>query len=265
MMNNSGKKQSLDKHSPLPLYYQLKSLIEEKITSGEYLSGELIPSENQFCKQYGISRTTVRQAINNLVSAGKLVRTQGRGTFVSKSRIEKPTYRLMGFNQDMIALGIKPSSKIIQFAPVLPNFQVRTDLQLEENEAAVYIEILRFIDGEIVGFDTSYYPFKRFVHLLDEDLSNKSIYQVMRSKFDTIPTRYTYHIEAMHCPREIANHLEITPNDIIMHVFGLVYDQNDIPFEFSEEFYRADRYSFRAEVQVDRNERFGGFRREKLD
>ena len=261
MKDKSGTDNNLAKHSPLPLYYQLKTLIEERIASGEYKPGELIPSENQLCKQYSISRTTVRQAIISLVNSGKLIRTQGRGTFVAKSRIEKPTYRLLGFNQDMIDRGVTPTTKILQFVPVLPNDNVRTSLQLEENEAAVYIELLRFADGEVVGLDTSYYPFKRFLKILDEDLTNKSLYNVMRSKFNTFPTRYTYHIEAMHCPREISDHLDIASSDIVMHVFGVVYDQNDVPFEFSEEFYRADRYGFRAEVHIDNNDRFGGLPR----
>jgi len=253
----------LDKHSPLPLYYQLEAFIDHLIESGEFSPGEMIPSENQFCKQFNISRTTVRQAINNLVNSGKLVRTQGRGTFVAKSRIEKPTYRLAGFNQDMKEMGIKPGTKILQFSPVLPPSQVRSSLQMEENEVAIYIEVLRFADNQVVGLDTSYYPFKRFFKILDEDLNDRSVYQVLRQKFDTYPTRYTYQIEADNCPREIANHLELNPSDIVLHVFGVVYDQNDAPYEFSEEYYRADRYAFRAEVLVKHNERFGGIRSKK--
>jgi len=260
MMSDAQKNKSvLDAHSPIPLYYQLKNWLEEKIDAGDYHPGDQIPSENQLCDQHGISRTTTRQAINLLVSAGKLTRTQGRGTFVNKSRIEKPTFRLAGFNHDMHQIGIKPGSEILQFTPILPPPQVITKLQMKENEAAVFVEILRFADDKIVGIDRSYFAFKRFLKLLDEDLCNKSLYQVLRTKFNTHPTRHSYHIEACRCPREIADNLDIDPSGIVLHVVGTTYDQNDMPFEFSDEYYRADRFSFRAEIQVGDNERFGGF------
>jgi GntR family transcriptional regulator len=249
----------LHNHSPIPLYYQLKDLLEEQIASGSFQPGEMIPSENQLCKSYQISRTTVRQALNELVGSGVLVRTQGKGTFVSKSFLEKPAARLSGFNQNMKEIGVKPGSEVLQFAPIVPSFQARTRLHLAENEAAIYIKLLRFANDEVVGIDSSFFPFKRFLKLLDEDFSNQSIYHVFRTKFDTHPTRHTYQIEAIRCPREIANDLEVTPADIVLHVFGIVYDQNDIPFEFSEEFYRADRYAFQAEIRVNEEERFKGF------
>ena len=76
----------LDVQNPIPLYYQLKGIIEEQISSGELKPGDKIPSENSLCEKYQVSRTTTRQAITELVNIGKVVRTQGRGTFVTQYR-----------------------------------------------------------------------------------------------------------------------------------------------------------------------------------
>ena len=248
----------LDPHSPIPLYYQLKELLESLIDAKEFKPGERIPSENELCGIYNISRTTVRQAINELVNSGKLMRTQGRGTFVSNNRIEKPTYRLSGFNQDMKDLGLKPKSKVLQFAPVMPPQHVRESLHLEENEAAIYLERLRFANNEVVGLDGSYFPFKRFIKLLDEDLENRSLYDLLKSKFNTTPARSTYYVEAHRCPRDLATHFQISPADPVLFLREIVYDQDDIPFEYGDEYYRADRYTFRVEIRKSERESFKG-------
>jgi GntR family transcriptional regulator len=83
----------LDKRSHLPLHQQLKAAIEDRILSGEWLPGTQVPSERELCEQYQISRITVRQALSALVTEGRLIRTQGRGTFVAWPRIEQQLTR----------------------------------------------------------------------------------------------------------------------------------------------------------------------------
>lgn len=258
-MADKGRKQGvLDKHNPVPLYYQLKNLIEEHIASGEYKPGDPIPSENQLCEQYNISRTTVRQAISELVSTGKLTRTQGRGTFVSTPVIEKPAYRLTGFTQDMKDLGKNPHSKTLLLAPIMPPHNVREALLMEENEAAIILKRQRFSGDAVLGLDISYFSFKRFYKLLDEDLSNTSLYQVLQNKFTTVPSRSNYNISSMRCPREIANLVDLEHGDPILFFRELVFDQNGIPFEFGEEYYRSDRFIFRVEIRKHEDEYFRG-------
>lgn len=248
----------LDVHSPVPLYYQLKNLLEEQIASGVYKPGDMIPSENKLCDIYAISRTTVRQAIHELVNSGKLTRTQGRGTFIADSYTEKPVDKLFGFTSDMKETGQIPRSKVLQFAPLIPAKHVRVGLRLEENEAAIILRRLRFAEENVLGLAVSYLPFKRFFKLLDENMEDNSLYKTLELKFDTIPLRSVYNVETQRCPREIAKLLEIAPGDPILFLQEVVYDQNDVPFEFVEEFYRSDRFSFRVEIRRHQNESFRG-------
>lgn len=74
----------LNKNSSIPVYYQLKEIIQKRIQSSEYVEGGIIPSERELAKDFGISRMTVRQALNQMVAEGSLVREKGRGTFVAK-------------------------------------------------------------------------------------------------------------------------------------------------------------------------------------
>lgn len=99
--------------SPLPRYYQLKEIMREKIRSGEWKPGDLIPSERELGEQYGISRMTARQAITELVNEGLFYREQGKGTFVSRRKITQQLIHLTGFTEDMKARGQQPGTRVL--------------------------------------------------------------------------------------------------------------------------------------------------------
>ena len=125
----------LDKRSYLPLHQQLKAAIEDRILSGEWLPGTQVPSERELCEQYHISRITVRQALAALVMEGRLVRTQGRGTFVASPRIEQQLTQLTGFTQDMQARGKRPSAQVLEAGSIsaLPNVACALKIKVGEN------------------------------------------------------------------------------------------------------------------------------------
>ena len=248
----------LDEHSPIPLYYQLEKILEDQISAGFFKPGEKIPSENALCRQYGVSRTTVRQAISELVNTNKLVRTQGKGTFIADPHVIKPFYTLSGFSKDMQIQGLVPHSKVLKLAPIIPPIHITRAIKIKEHEAAILVKRLRYAGGKVMGLELCYYPFHRFSGLLEEDLVNNSLYDLLINKYDTIPSRSIFNIEAMKCPREVADLLQITPADSVLYLNELIRDQNDRVFEYGEEFYRGDRYTFRVEIQKHKEESFHG-------
>ena len=143
----------LDAENPIPLYFQLKTIIESRIAAGEFNPGDKIPSENQLCEDYGVSRTTARQAIAELVNIGKLVRTQGRGTFVAHLHTDRMLYRLTGFSSDMKKQGFSPSSKVLDFRVLIPTFGIAKILQLNPTDAVIFFNRLRFIDENLMGYE----------------------------------------------------------------------------------------------------------------
>jgi len=94
--------QVINKYSNVPLYSQLKNLIIQKIESGEYAGDTRIPSEQEFCDMYGISRPTVRQAINELTSNGYLYKQKGKGTFVTKAKTKVNIKNYSGFTDSVL-------------------------------------------------------------------------------------------------------------------------------------------------------------------
>src|SRR5918994_5276433 len=101
------------KTGPLPRYYQLKEVIRERIRSGDWAPGTLIPSERQLCERYGISRMTARQSITDLVNEGLLYREQGKGTYVGRPKIAQQLLRLTGFTEDMKVREQRPGAKVL--------------------------------------------------------------------------------------------------------------------------------------------------------
>jgi len=243
----------LDSSSPIPLYYQLKSLLEEQIRSGMLKPGQKIPSENELCEMYRISRTTARQALNELVQAGKLTRTQGRGTFVTDLHVKKPVAQLSGFTQDIERQGMRPFSKVLQFAAVIPPFEVAKTLGLKPNEAAIILKRLRGVDEKVLGMDIVYLSFSRFHEVLKHDMENQSFYNLLETEFNVVPTRSVDTIEAITLRGELAKILEAPDGMPALLLEEYVFDQDERLFEYCVNYFRGDRYVFHVEV-----EKFGG-------
>ena len=238
----------LDNNSPIPLYYQLKSFIENQISSGSWKPGEQIPSEAELCQEFQISRTTIRQAIGELVSQGKLKRTQGRGTFVTQYNIEKPLFFLIGFSQDMKLRGLKPSSRVLKFETIPPSAHITQFLRLKENEPAILVKRLRLADDQLMAIDNCYLPFNRYFAIMHENLENNSLYDLLAKKFDTVPVRSIRTIESVGCSPPEAELLDVKIGFPILYIVGTNFDQNDQPFEYAETFYRGDRFTFNIEI-----------------
>src|SRR5690348_17809161 len=115
----SGPMNTIFRNSPVPRYHQLKEILRERVRSGEWQPGDLIPSERELSESYSISRMTARQAITDLVNEGVFYREQGKGTFVSRNKITQQLMRLTGFTEDMSARGQHPSTQVLS-AQVCP-------------------------------------------------------------------------------------------------------------------------------------------------
>ena len=244
----------LDAQNPIPLYFQLKNIIENQISSGELKPGEKVPSENTLCERYQVSRTTARQAITELVNSGKIVRTQGRGSFVAQYPINKPPYRLTGFSADMKKQGFRPSSKILEFKVMLPSPEIARMLRIGPSDAVILINRLRYIDSLPMGVEYTYMPFNRFAGLMDEDLENNSLYETLINKFNTVPSRITINFEAVVSDKDLYELIQTEKETPFLHMTDITFDQNERLIEYSNSFYRGDRYSFQVEINKHQNE-----------
>lgn len=146
----------LDKGSPIPVYYQLKNIILQKIKNGEYPPDTLIPSERELGEALGISRMTVRQALNQLVSEGALTRQKGKGTFVCRTKFEQRN--IMSFSAIVRERGLEPATHLLDFKKDLQYPEINNMLAIDETKTFYYIKRLRLAGSMPVGIEEVYLP-----------------------------------------------------------------------------------------------------------
>jgi GntR family transcriptional regulator len=233
----------INKNSPVPIYHQLEEYIKQQIETGILREEAVIPSEREFAEVFQISRMTVRQAINNLVLEGYLTRQKGRGTFVSKKKVEQELQGMTSFTEDMLSRGMNPSSTLLSFQIIPADKNTALDLKIEENDSVYKIKRIRLADGAPMALETAYIPVE-IVPGLTEENSNLSLYQYIEQHLSLSISEATQEIEASIADSDDAKTLEINIGDPILLIQRISYLQDGIPFEIVKSTFRADRYRF---------------------
>ena len=232
----------LDKNSPVPLYYQFKVILREKIENGEWKVGEKIPTEKEFADLYHISITTVRQALNALTLEGILVRQQGKGTFVANPKIEKGPIALTSFTEEMAQRGMKAGSKVLHLGRSKANKRIARILKIPFGNNVTFIQRLRFADGEPMGIQSSYIPEALVPDLTESDLSG-SLYKLLENKYKLRIANAIEKYSSILLEKRISELLHLNYPAVGFMVERIAFLANGIPVEFVESTMRGDRYS----------------------
>ena len=233
----------INKNSPVPIYHQLEEYIKQQIENGSLEEESVIPSEREYAERFQISRMTVRQAINNLVSEGYLNRQKGRGTFVTKKKVEQELQGMTSFTEDMLSRGMNPSSILLSFQILAADKKTALALRIEETDSIYKIKRIRLADGAPMALETAYIPVE-IVPGLTEENSNLSLYQYIEESLALLISEATQEIEAATADLLDSETLEIKFGDPILLIERISYLQEGIPFELVKSTFRADRYRF---------------------
>ncbi|MBM7604166.1 GntR family transcriptional regulator [Metabacillus crassostreae] len=238
----------IDKHSPLPLYFQLEEQIKKTIESKELVPGDALPSERELSENYQISRMTVRQAITNLVNKGYLFREKGKGTFVSSQKFEQSLQGLTSFTEDMLARNLKPGSKLLHFEIYPADNDIKENLSLQDDELIYKIKRLRLANEEPIAIETSYLPVK-LVPGVTPDILDKSLYTYIENNLNLSIGHATQTVEAAIVNEEDSKHLKVNKGVPILLIQRETYLENGTPLEIVKSSYRADRYKFKIGIE----------------
>jgi GntR family transcriptional regulator len=239
----------LDKQSPIPIYYQIQKILLNKIEKGVWSPKTRLPSERELAEQFNVSRMTMRNALEGLERSGVLTREIGRGTFVAEPRLTSSLSTLTGFSAEMKALGKQASARVLRLETRLPFPKITNLMNLDPTQELVVAERLRFTDNEPMAIETCYLNFPDCRNLLQEDLTG-SLYQILISKFDLIPSHARQQITAGLSNKTESELLGIKTRSAVLRLNRLTCDQNQQPFEFVESTYRGDKYIFDAELTL---------------
>jgi GntR family transcriptional regulator len=234
----------LKKNSPVPLYYQIAEYLQEQIAAGSLSSGARIASERELSQQFGVSRMTVRQAINHLQSTGLVEVQQGIGTFVARPKHTYDASHLFGFSEEMGRRGDHLESVVLEQAPVRPPQHVADLLGIAEHSPVVKVTRLRKINGEPVLLETSFLPSALCPGLESADLATRSLYGLLETQYglSLLYTQQTMeYVPANEFEQEIFG---IGPGAAMILLEGVTYGEENLPIECFKAAYRADRCKF---------------------
>jgi DNA-binding GntR family transcriptional regulator len=230
----------IDRSSPTPLYFQLALAIEGAITGGTLPAGSRLDNEILLAQRYGLSRPTVRRAVQELVDKGLLVRKRGVGTQVIQPHVRR-SVELTSLYEDLERSGGAPTTEVLALERVPVPADVATELDLREGEEVVVVRRLRRSGGEPLALMTNYLP-GRFTPT-PEDLTERGLYQYLRGQGVHLRVAHQ-RIGARLARSEEARLLEEPPRAALLTMQRTAFDDVGVPVEFGRHVYRASRYDF---------------------
>ncbi|GAA1438460.1 GntR family transcriptional regulator [Leifsonia poae] len=231
----------LDHSGPVPLYFQVATRIETAILDGELPPGSRLENEIALGERLGLSRPTVRRAIQELVDKGLLVRRRGIGTQVVHGPVTRKV-ELTSLYDDLAGGGQQPTTTVLLHEIVPAGPRVASTLNLEENAPVLHVRRLRSADGVPVGILENYLP-NAFFDITEADLAEHGLYQLMRGRGTTMRVaRQT--IGARRASGDESALLEIDDGGPVLTMDRTAYDNSGSAVEFGHHCYRPDLYSF---------------------
>ena len=235
----------INKKGPVPIYYQLKQIILDKIKNGEWLPNSIILSERELCEIFEVSRMTIRQAINELVNEGILYRERGRGTFVRAPRVEQSN--IMSFTEAATKKGMEAETIVKIFKIDMPDINIADKLGLTKYEEVYYIQRIRMADKCIIGIEELYVPVKYFSNFQTKDLSG-SLYKVLNEDYGYSIGHIETSLEAI-IPKDNELKMFKTSNAIpLLKVTGVNITDNNLKLFYEESIYRSDKYILNVNI-----------------
>ena len=238
--------------SPLPKYYRLAERLRRQILSGELEPGAQLATEEQLCREYAMSRGTVRQAIRLLTDEGLLRREQGRGTFVTGPGGDAPLFSLTSFDEEMRRQHRQPSTRVLAAAVTPASPDVAERLEVREGAPVIRIERLRLADGRPVVHEMRELAQDLCPDLLEEDLTRHSIHSLLINKYRIPMVRMVHVVEAHRLTPDQARLLEASPGAPAFYVDRLTFTVQEgktRPAVWYRAIYRGDAYHMNAQFR----------------
>lgn len=240
----------IDKRLPTPAYLQLHAHLVESIESGAWPSGQALPSERDMASALGLSRMTVRRAIEEAVRDGLVERRRGSGTYVRSRRLEQTVDRVLGFSDEARLLGFRPGSRLLEVASVGADPEVAAALGCSEATSVRRISRIRTADDAPLALQVAYLRPSMHDLGIDDLERHTSLYAAIEVRFGVTPQRARQTITARLPSRSERRLLDIGRFDPVLALERVTFDADDAPFEYVRSAYRGDRYSLALDLRA---------------
>jgi len=233
----------------MPLYAQVEASLEAKVAKGGLQPGDQLPSEDELVRDFSVSRTTVRSAIQSLVRRGIVEIRRGIGTYVAHPRIIQELTSLTGFVEDMEAIGRTASARLLDWQEVQADATVARHLDLPLGALVVRIRRIRLSEKRPVSYDDTYLPADLGARVVTDDLEVLPIFTLLEEKYDTPLLEARYELEATVADHDTARALAIAVGSPIFLIERTSYATDGRPVDYERLHYRGDQVRFVTRLQ----------------
>ena len=235
-----------------PRYLQIVQQLRDRIQNGEYPPNTRIPTENELSVSMGVSRPTVRQALNLLEQEGRLTRVKGSGTYVTEPKIQHESTRfVIGYQEESRERHNHLHTSVLALQKEKPGKLAAKALGLAEGERVTRMVRLRWLEGMYNGcpivYTTVYVPVRLFPEMEEQNFTDASFYEMLDSRGMTV-MRTSQRLDVRMPPAEVAAELKLSPFEPTVYIVSTGYGQNGTAVEYSESYYPASRSSFNIEI-----------------
>ncbi len=228
------------------LYVQLFEILKGRIDSGEWAIGAQIPTEEELCRSYDVSKATVRISIAALVRQGYLKRQQGKGTFVCERVIPDGISMLTSFKENMLDAGVAFSTAVLAQTIVMPTDDLDIKLDIQDDKHVIYIKRLRSVEDEPVLLQETYIPHYACPELLEEDLENNSIHELLEKKYGINITKVQGYISIIYLSKDEGMLLGLQEGSCALLLEQYFYS-GDSQITYTRSVKRPDKFRFFTE------------------
>jgi len=232
---------AIDRNSPVPLYFQVAQHLEQAITSGELPTGTLLQNEVDLAQSLGLSRPTMRRAMQHLVDKGLVTRRRGIGTRVVQPKLRRPL-ELTSLYDDLSRAGKKPTTEVLSFEMVDAEEDVAAGLEIPEGTAVLELVRLRSAEGEPIAKMTNYLP-ERLARFDADDLADHGLYELIRRQGVSLHSA-TQTLGARTATAAESRLLAEGRGSALITAIRITYDDHGQAVEYGSHIYAASRYTF---------------------
>ncbi len=241
---------TIERDSPIPLYYQLKELLGTRITSGQWAPGDMLPTEEQLQEQYAVSRSTVRQALRELELEGRIARHQGRGTFVSRRKISHGPEPRFSLTMALRQQGIEPGWRLLSADWLPASAEVAEQLALDPGTPVFTLRRLRLANDEPIGYHLAHVS-PLAAHALDRArLDQGGSLDYLRGDGTLNDSTAERVIEAIPAPDDVARLLDTERGAPLLLIRRQVRAREGEVLELLQAMYRGDRFQYFIGAQL---------------
>jgi GntR family transcriptional regulator len=244
-MTNKGTPSALSP-GPMPLYHQLERDLRSRIQAQEFKAGDALPTEEKICAQYGVSRITVRRALEALIAEGLITKRRGVGTFVSAAPAAGVhSVRLSGSLDEFLVSAGTLATQVLDMREIEAPEEAVRGLQLARGEQCTRLELLSFLDDLPLGHHNLYLPLAIGRKVRSADVGKTlPVIRMIESKLETRVTRAEQFIEAETAGPVAAKYLDLAETTPVMKVTRIYYDLSGAPVEMIVARNHPERYRY---------------------